>query len=102
MRDKDHDLAVADDDARTHYRREPDLLQVPSAALFRRSEGWGVFAVRGGRARLQAVAVGRRGEGSAEVRGGLSEGEAVILYPGDQVQDGARVKARPEPAPSAP
>lgn len=80
----------------------PDLLQVPTAALFRQGEGWAVFAVEGGRARLRPVELGRRGEGSAEVRTGLRAGDTVILYPGDQVQDGARVKARPEPGPSAP
>lgn len=89
-------------EARIEVFAAPDLLQVPSAALFRQGEGWAVFAVEGGRARLRAVELGRRGERSAEVRAGLRDGDTVILYPGDQVQDGARVKARPEPGPSAP
>ncbi|HEU4950351.1 MAG TPA: efflux RND transporter periplasmic adaptor subunit [Holophagaceae bacterium] len=89
-------------EARIEVFAAPDLLQVPTAALFRRGEGWAVFAVEGGRARLRAVDLGRRGERTAELRGGLRAGETVILYPGDQVQEGVRVAARPEPAPSAP
>lgn len=91
------------------YRMEAHLqvfsadaaLQVPTAALFRQGGGWAAFTVEGGRARLRAVTLGHRGDTAAEVLGGLSAGETVILYPGDQVVEGQRVKARPEaPAPS--
>jgi HlyD family secretion protein len=74
---------------------EPDVLQVPSGAVFRRGEGWGVYVVEAGRARLRPVEIGHRTDTSAQVRRGLEAGEAVVLYPGDTIRDGQRV----EPAP---
>ncbi|MEJ2688200.1 MAG: efflux transporter periplasmic adaptor subunit, partial [Gammaproteobacteria bacterium] len=37
-----------------------DVLQVPASALFRQGDGWAVFAVHEGRAKLTAVEVGER------------------------------------------
>lgn len=54
----------------------------------------GVFVVEGGRARLRTVQLGARNGGTAWVRGGLTNGQIVIVYPGASVQDGARVKPR--------
>jgi HlyD family secretion protein len=68
------------------------VLTVPTSALFQRDGAWRVFAVEGGRARLRTVEVGQRGEEAAEVRGGLEEGEAVVLFPTDEVQEGVRVE----------
>ena len=45
-----------------------------------------------GRARLCPVKTGRFSPTEAQVLDGLKEGEAVILYPGDRVRDGQRVK----------
>lgn len=74
--------------------RAEDVLKVPVSALFRTGEGWNVFVLDGGRARTRTVDVGHRGETEAEVRGGLAEGDTVVLYPSDQVTEGARVRAR--------
>lgn len=71
-----------------------DVLRVPSGSLFRDGEQWTVFAVEKGRARLRQVEIGRQGGLAAEVIGGLSEGELVILHPGDSVVDGLRVEPR--------
>lgn len=72
--------------------QDDDVLTVPTSALFRRGEGWQVFAVESGRARLRAVEIGHRGVERAEVLGGLSAGEEVVVYPSDQVTDGVRVE----------
>ena len=40
------------------------------------------------------VVVGRRARGLAEVKEGLEAAEVVVLYPGDRVAAGARVKPR--------
>ncbi|HJW10040.1 MAG TPA: HlyD family efflux transporter periplasmic adaptor subunit [Holophagaceae bacterium] len=72
----------------------PDLLKVPTAALFRDSQGWAVFVLEGGRARRRAVAIGHRQDREAEVKDGLKAGEAVILYPGETVAEGLRVAPR--------
>ncbi|HET8624995.1 MAG TPA: efflux RND transporter periplasmic adaptor subunit [Gemmatimonadales bacterium] len=71
---------------------EPDVLQVPSGAVFRRGEGWGVYVVEAGRARLRPVEIGHRTDTSAQVRHGIEAGAAVVLYPGDTIRDGQRVE----------
>jgi HlyD family secretion protein len=72
--------------------RTPDALQVPTAALFRDGPHWAVYAIEGGRARLRHVLPGPFGEDAAAVASGLREGERVVLYPGDDVRDGLRVR----------
>jgi HlyD family secretion protein len=70
----------------------PSVVRVPISALFRHGEGWAVFVVAGGRAQLRSVELGERGAEQAEVRGGLAEGDRVVVYPSDQLRDGARVR----------
>jgi HlyD family secretion protein len=67
---------------------------VPLAALFRRNEKWAVFAVEDGRARLRTLEIGRRNAEFAEVRGGLSPGDDIVLHPSDRVSDDAVVTRR--------
>lgn len=75
---------------------QPRALQVPLAAVFPRSDapGMAVFAVDGGRARLQPVDVAGRSTTHAWVRPGLAAGTPVVIYPPATMADGARVKAR--------
>lgn len=73
---------------------EDDVLQVPQSALFRHDDGWAVFAVREGRARLQPVQVGHRSGLRVQITEGLSEGARVVTHPGDVLSDGRRVEAR--------
>lgn len=81
-------------EARIVVWRADDALVVPASALFREGDGWAVFAVREGRARLQAIAAGRSNGLLAQVQGGLAAGEKIILYPGPSLVDGTRVKPR--------
>ena len=74
--------------------RGEDVLQVPTAALFRDGDGWAVFVARDGRAALRAVEVGRMNEDVAEVTAGLAEGDRVVLYPSAGLQDGVRIAER--------
>jgi HlyD family secretion protein len=74
--------------------RAENVTQVPVAALFRRDGQWAVFRIAGGRAVLTPVEVGRNNGRSAEVISGIAPGEAVILYPGEEIEDGARVEPR--------
>ncbi len=71
-----------------------DVLTVPVASLFRRADEWAVFAVKDGRARSTVVEIGRRNNRVAEVLGGLSAGDRVILHPSDRITDGTAVSGR--------
>ncbi|MDQ2075294.1 efflux RND transporter periplasmic adaptor subunit [Marinimicrobium sp. ABcell2] len=71
-----------------------DVLQIPASALFREGDAWGVFVIENGRARHRSVTPGRRSGLMAEVRSGLSEGERVVLHPGQDIGEGSRVQTR--------
>jgi HlyD family secretion protein len=69
----------------------PNVLKVPTNALFRDNTQWAVYVVSGGRARRTIVEIGHQTAQEAEVLDGLSEGANVIVHPGDLVRDGARI-----------
>lgn len=79
-------------EARFHVWGADEVLTVPVAALFRDGTHWAVYAIGNTRARLRHVRIGHIGEDQAEVRGGLAAGSRVVLYPGDSLRDGMRVK----------
>jgi HlyD family secretion protein len=67
------------------------VLQVPASALFRHAEGWAVFAVADGKARLTNVITGHTNGLTTEVVSGLVIGDVVITHPDDRIEDGVRV-----------
>ena len=67
---------------------KPDVLQVPTSALFRAGDAWTVFIADGSRARARRVEVGHRGALQTEVTSGVQEGEVVIVHPGAAVHKG--------------
>lgn len=72
---------------------EADLtLKVPAGALFRRGQNWAAFVMHDGRAELRRVTAGRSSGSEMQILDGLKAGEEVILYPGDRVKAGQRVK----------
>ena len=70
------------------------VLKVPQGAAFRHGDGWAVFRVDAGKARMTPVQLGHRGETEVEVVGGLDTDAVVVVHPGDRVRDGARVEAQ--------
>jgi HlyD family secretion protein len=82
-------------EARVVIWAEPDVLQVPAAAVFRSGTGWAVFVVRDGRAHRRAVRIGQRNPFAVQILEGLSPGDRVVKYPGNQIEDGSRVRAQP-------
>ena len=72
-----------------------DALLVPEGALFRRPGGWSVFRVAGGRALRTPVETGLRDGRDREVLEGLAAGETVILHPGEDLDEGARIEPLP-------
>ena len=84
-----HDYRVR---ARIITSTTPMAVRVPVSALFRQGEDWAVYRVRGSRAERVTVKIGPRNEDMAQVLSGLAAGDAIVLYPGDRLADGARVK----------
>ena len=82
-------------DTRITVYTKDDIEIVPSGALFRRGDGWSVYVVENGRTEVRAVEVLRRSGGFAAIGKGLQQGDRVIVYPGDQINAGIRVDARP-------
>ncbi len=75
--------------------RGEDVLRIPQGALFRSGDGWAVFAVEDGRARLRPVETGHSTGLETEIVAGLDEGARVVLHPDERIADGVRVAPRP-------
>jgi HlyD family secretion protein len=69
------------------------VLQVPTGALFRRGGDWMTFLADGSKARLTKVNIAHNNGTIAEVTGGISQGQSVIVHPPDAVTDGQSVHA---------
>ncbi len=79
-------------DARILVHSVDDAVTVPTSALFRDGAGWAVFVDDDGVARKRRVAVSLRGTEQAAISEGVKPGDRVILFPGDAITDGARVR----------
>lgn len=74
-----------------------DVLTVPTGALFREGGQWSVFVINSDNiTELQPLELGHRNDDAAEVLNGLTEGDTVVLYPGDRVSIGTLVGRRDE------
>lgn len=82
--------------ARLTLWQSGETLQVPISALFRDGRQWSLFAIRDSRARQVAVDIGHMNDETAELVGGLAEGDRVILHPSDVISDGTLVEERQE------
>ncbi len=71
-----------------------DAIVVPTSSLFRKGEGWAVFAFERGVARQRSVRIGQRNGMAAEVLSGLNPGDRVVVHPPDAAADGIRVVER--------
>ena len=70
------------------------VLQVPRAALFRQDGQWAVFVAQDGRAAVQTVETGRMTADWVQVVAGVTEGQAVVAYPGARIAEGVRLTTR--------
>jgi len=70
------------------------FLGVPASAIRNRSNGKGVFLIKGGEAKLVPVTIGRHWNDTTEILSGLNEGDLIVLDPGDKLADGSRVKIK--------
>lgn len=81
-------------EARIVVAEATGVLRIPASALMRTPEGLAVFRVADGRAQQTAVEVGRQNGLEAEIVSGLAEGDQVVKYPSDQVDNGVKVQQR--------
>jgi HlyD family secretion protein len=71
--------------------QEANALTVPAGCLFRQHDGWAVFVVEDGIARLQPVQLGQRNQNVGQILSGISAGQTLVLHPPDTLTDGMRV-----------
>ena len=71
----------------------PAALLVPVSALVRTQGGWSTFAIRKGRAVLQPVTIGHADGRQAEVLGGITDGDVVVVRPAESLRAGQAVRA---------
>jgi HlyD family secretion protein len=69
------------------------VLKLPVSGIFRQGNDWAAYVVRNGLATLVSLKAGRTNGGEIQIVEGLQEGDEVILYPGDRIHDGQRVKS---------
>lgn len=81
-------------EARIVVHDAKDVVKVHDSAVFRHQDGWAVYRVDDGEAVLTPIEVGARNGLEVEVTAGLEPGMRVIAHPGDQVEDGRRVRQR--------
>ncbi len=74
--------------------RSGEATKAPATAFFTSGGAWNVFAIREGRAHLQAVTIGEMSDMEVEIRSGLQIGDAIVMHPSDQIHDGVRVAVR--------
>jgi HlyD family secretion protein len=79
-------------EARIVTREGENVLVAPAGALFQRGSSWHTFVLEGGRAEMREVKVGRTNGVETEILGGLRENERVVVYPGDKVTAGTRIR----------
>lgn len=86
-----HDFRV---DVRVVIDEAKNAVRVPLGALFRHDAGWALYKVVDDRAVLTQVQVAEADTRYRAVSAGVAEGDAVIVFPSNAVEDGVRVKAR--------
>jgi HlyD family secretion protein len=86
-----HDFRV---DARVVVDEAKNALRVPLGALFRHGEEWALYKVVDGRAVLTSVQAVQADDRYRAIASGVTEGDAVIVFPSGTITDGVRVKAR--------
>jgi HlyD family secretion protein len=73
---------------------KPDVLKIPASSLFRDETQWAVYKVGNDAAIRTPVEIGQRSGLEAEVLSGLQQGEQIVVYPSDAIQNGVKVTSR--------
>lgn len=73
-------------------KRKENTLTLPVGALFREGEAWALYRVVKQRALKTLVKIAESSGNTALVESGVAEGDEVVLFPGEKVRDGVKVK----------
>jgi len=71
--------------------KKKDVLRIPIGSRFQIEGNSYVYVAEGGRARLREIEIGLEGDDYVEIVSGLSDGETVILSPGNDIDDGKKI-----------
>jgi HlyD family secretion protein len=74
--------------------RSNNAIKLPASSLFKEGDQWSVYIFSNGRIRKRSVVISHRSGLEAMVEKGIEPGEKVVIYPGDSVKDGIRVKLK--------
>lgn len=69
-------------------------LKIPTGAIMRQGSDWAVYQVIDGVAHLKLINISLHGNEEAVIKEGLKEGDLVINYPADKIQEGTLVKEK--------
>ncbi|MCG6192118.1 efflux RND transporter periplasmic adaptor subunit [Leptospira sp. FAT2] len=72
--------------------KKENRIIAPTAALFREGEDWYVFRVLKNKAKKTKVKMEARSGDNALIADGLNEGDEVILFPGEGIQEGSKIR----------
>ncbi|MFZ5628730.1 MAG: HlyD family efflux transporter periplasmic adaptor subunit [Spirochaetota bacterium] len=73
-------------------KRREGSVTVPVGALFRSGNDWALYRVSKDRAQKAVVKIAETSGNTALVESGLAEGDRVVLFPGEKIRDGVKVK----------
>jgi len=73
-------------------KRKDNSLTLPVGALFREGSAWVLYRVVKQRAVKTTVKIAESSGNTALVESGVAEGEDVVLFPGEKIREGVKVK----------
>lgn len=72
--------------------QDENVLKIPLSAVFKDQSKWMVYVVEDKKATLKEISILKRNDNEVVVTRGLSEGDLVIVFPGDAVAPGKRIQ----------
>lgn len=73
-------------------KSKENSITLPVGALFRDGEAWALYRVTKQRAAKAIVKIAETSGNVALVESGVAEGDEVVLFPGEKIRDGVKVK----------
>jgi len=81
-------------EARIVIEERRGVLRAPVGAVLRHGDGWAVYAITAGRAKLVPVVLGSQSNLDVEIKQGLAERDMVVTHPGEKVKEGEKLAPR--------